>query len=48
MLRAPKLCQGAADTPLSIAARERFDAAMQAVGPWLSGIVVHTAICDLP
>jgi hypothetical protein len=48
MPKPPKRYRGNADTPASIRARERFDAAMQVVGPWLSGIVVHTAICDLP
>jgi hypothetical protein len=48
MLRAPKRYQASADTPASLQARERFEAAMKAVGPWLSGIVIHTAICDEP
>jgi hypothetical protein len=46
--KAPKTYQFAADAPDSIAARERFEAAMQAVGPFLNGILVHVAICDLP
>jgi hypothetical protein len=34
------------DTPGTLAARERFEHAVQALGP-LTAIVVHTAICDL-
>jgi Domain of unknown function (DUF6456) len=36
------------DTPLSIVARERYDNAMKAVGPWLNGILFHVCITDLP
>jgi hypothetical protein len=48
MPRPPKRYQASADTPSSIRARERFEAAMSAVGPWLSGIVIHVAVCDEP
>ena len=35
------------DAPHQIDARRRFEAALQAVGQWLSPILVHVAICDL-
>ena len=48
MPKPPKKYQALPDTPLSIVARERYDNAMKEVGPWLSGIVVHVCITDLP
>jgi Domain of unknown function (DUF6456) len=48
MPRQPKKYQAPSDAPGNIAARERFDAAMSAIGPWLAPIVLHVVICDLP
>jgi hypothetical protein len=48
MPRQPKRYQANADTPASIVARERYDAAMKTVGRWLSGIIVHVCITDEP
>jgi hypothetical protein len=40
--------QSSADTPGSIAARERFEAAMAALEAELAGIVVHVCLVDQP
>jgi hypothetical protein len=41
MPRTPKKYQGYSDDVSSIAARERFEAAMSSVGPFLNGILRH-------
>jgi hypothetical protein len=48
MPRPPKKYQAPNDAPSSIAARERYDAAMAAVGPFLNGILFHVCVVDLP
>jgi hypothetical protein len=46
--QAPKRYQGGgADTPANIAARERFEAAVAAVGPGLADELLHVAVLDL-
>jgi Domain of unknown function (DUF6456) len=48
MPRAPKKYQSPSDGPECIAARERFEAAMEAVGPFLRDILIHLQCVTWP